>query len=85
MQHSVSIKTFSPASSARLAASRWSPATTGPAFDGTIASACESTGITLEQMFEMMRWAKESDPRIAELLDTWDALDPSEQQDMRNG
>jgi len=32
-------------------------------------------------MIEMMRWAKESDPRVRELLDTWDALDPSEQQD----
>lgn len=52
-----------------------------PAFDGTIASICESIGIGLEKMIEMMRWAKESDPRIAEFLDGWDALDPSEQQD----
>ena len=52
-----------------------------PVFDGTIASACESIGISLEQMIEIMRWTKESDPRIAELLDTWDALDPSEQRD----
>lgn len=74
MQHS------SPASSAPLATSRWSPATTEHAFDGTISSACRSTGITLEQMFEMMRRAKESDPRIRELLDAWDALDPSEHQ-----
>src|ERR1700746_1568918 len=79
MQRLVSIQNSSPASFAPLAASRWSPPTTEPAFDGTIASACDSIGISLEQMFEMMRWAKESDPRIAELLDTWDALGASEQ------
>ena len=78
MQHLVSIQT---SSSARLAASRRSLTMAGPAFDGTIASACESIGITLEQMIEMMRWAKESDPRVAQLLDTWDALDASERQD----
>lgn len=78
MQHLVRIQTSSPA---RSAASRCSPAMADHVFDGTIASACESTGITLEQMFEMMRWAKESEPRIARLLDTWDALDPSEQRD----
>jgi len=66
-----------PISGNRESATRGTP----PAFDGTIASACESMGISLEQMIEMMRWAKESDPRIRELLDTWDALDPSEQQD----
>ena len=49
------------------------------AFDGTIVSACESTGISLEQMIDMMRWAKESDPRIAQFLDVWDALDASKQ------
>jgi len=81
MQHLVSIQTSSPASSARLAASRRSPTMAGSAFDGTIASACESIGISLEQMFEMMRLAKESDPGVAELLDTWDALDASERQD----
>jgi hypothetical protein len=80
MQHLASTQTSSPASSARSGASRWSPATTEPGFNGTIASACESTGITLEQLFEMMRWARDSDLRIAELLDSWDALDPSEQQ-----
>jgi hypothetical protein len=53
-----------------------------PKFDGTIASACESVGISVEHMIEMMRWAKERDPRIAQFLDTWDALDPSERQDM---
>ena len=47
-----------------------------PAFDGTMASACESVGISLERMMEMMRWARESDPRVAQLLDAWDALDP---------
>jgi hypothetical protein len=51
-----------------------------PAFDGTIASACESVGISLERMIEMMRWARESDPRVAQFLDTWDALDPCERQ-----
>jgi hypothetical protein len=51
---------------------------TQPAFDGTIASAGESVGISLEQMIEMMRWAKESDPRVAQFLEAWDALDPSE-------
>jgi hypothetical protein len=50
------------------------------AFDGTIASACASVGISLEQMIGMMRWAKESDPRVAQFLDAWDALDPSERQ-----
>jgi hypothetical protein len=53
---------------------------TQPAFDGTIASACESVGISLEQIIEMMRWAKESDSRVAQFLDAWDALDPSERQ-----
>jgi predicted TIM-barrel enzyme len=52
-----------------------------PVFDGTIASACESIGISVEQMIEMMRWAKESDSRVAQFLHAWDALDPSEQQD----
>jgi hypothetical protein len=58
------------------------PATRGvpPAFDGTIASACESVGISLERMIEMMRWARESDPKAAQFLDTWDALDPCERQ-----
>jgi hypothetical protein len=54
-----------------------------PAFDGTIASACKSAGISLEQMIEMMRWAKESDPRVALFLEGWDAHDPSERPDMR--
>jgi hypothetical protein len=49
-----------------------------PAFDGTIASACKSVHISLQQMIEMMRWAKESDPRVAQFLEAWDALDPSE-------
>jgi predicted TIM-barrel enzyme len=80
MQHLVSIQTSSPASSPRVPASRRSRTLAGPAFDGTIASACESIGISLEQMIEMMRWAKESDPRIRELLDGWDALDASERQ-----
>src|SRR5712671_1283448 len=58
------------------------PATRGvpPAFDGTTASACESVGISLERMIEMMRWARESDPRVAQFLDTWDALGPSERE-----
>src|ERR1700745_249230 len=81
MQRLVSIQNSSPASSAPLASPRWSPPTTEPAFDGTIASACESIGITLEQIIEMMRWAKESDPRVRELLDTWDSLDASVRQD----
>src|ERR1700747_2636505 len=81
MQHLVSIQTSSPASSARLAAPRRSPTMAGSAFDGTIASACESIGINLQQMIEMVRWAKESDPRVRELLDTWDALDASVRQD----
>ena len=81
MQHLVSIQTSSPASSPRVPASRRSPTMAGSAFDGTIASACESIGITLEQMIEMMRWAKESDPRIRDLMDTWDSLDASERQD----
>jgi hypothetical protein len=57
------------------------PATRGapPAFDGTIASACELVGISLEKMIEMLRWARESDPRVAQFLDAWDTLDPSEQ------
>jgi len=57
------------------------PATRGavPAFDGTIVSACESVGMSLEKMIELMRWAKESDPRVAQFLDAWDALNPSEQ------
>jgi hypothetical protein len=49
------------------------------AFDGTIASACESIGISLEQMFEMMRLAKGSDPRVVQFLHAWDALGASEQ------
>lgn len=51
-----------------------------PTFDGTIASACESIGISVEEFIGMARWAKESDARVAQLLDTWDALDPSEQR-----
>jgi len=57
---------------------------TGPCdnapFDGTIASACESVGISLEEMIGLMRWAKESDPGVAQFLDAWDAMDPSERQ-----
>jgi hypothetical protein len=53
---------------------------TQPAFDGTIASACESVCITLEQMIEMMRWAKESDSRVAKFLDAWDALGAAKQE-----
>lgn len=51
-----------------------------PRFDGTIASACESVGISLKKMIEMLRWATESDPRVAQFLDGWDALDPSERR-----
>ncbi len=51
-----------------------------PAFDGTIASARELMGISLEKFIEMMRWAKESDPRVARFFDVWDALGASEQQ-----
>ncbi len=54
-----------------------------PAFDGTIASACESMGISIEKFIEMMRWAKDSDPRVARFLDAWDALGASEQRARR--
>jgi hypothetical protein len=56
------------------------PAAVPPAFDGTITSACESAGISLERIIELMRWAKESDPRVARFLDAWDALGASEQE-----
>ena len=50
-----------------------------PAFEGTIAGICE-TVISLEEFIGMARWAKESDPRVARFLETWDALSASEQQ-----
>jgi hypothetical protein len=31
-------------------------------------------------MIKILRWAKESDSRVAQFLDAWDALDPSERQ-----
>jgi len=49
-------------------------------FDGTIASARELTGISLEELIETMRWAKESEPKVARFFDAWDALGASEQQ-----
>ena len=50
-----------------------------PAFDGTIASVCES-GIDLEGFMEMARVAKWSHLGVARFLDAWDVLDPSERQ-----
>src|ERR1700733_4124461 len=49
------------------------------AFEGTIVWACE-TGISLEDFINVTRIAKESDPRVAQFLDAWDALSASEQQ-----
>jgi hypothetical protein len=51
-----------------------------PAFDGTIASACESVGLSLESMTETLRWARESDARVAQFFDVWDKLDTSERR-----
>jgi hypothetical protein len=50
-----------------------------PAFDGMIASACES-GVSLEDIIEMARLAQMSDPRAARFLDAWDALGACEHQ-----
>jgi hypothetical protein len=49
-----------------------------PTYDGTIASACESLDISLGRMIKTLRWARESDPRVAQFFDVWDALDSSE-------
>ncbi len=51
-----------------------------PVLDGTIASACELMGISLEEFIGMTGLAKETDPRVARFLDAWDALGASEQQ-----
>jgi hypothetical protein len=50
-----------------------------PAFDETIASVCD-LGISREALVDMARLARMSDPRVAQFLDAWDALDFSEQQ-----
>lgn len=50
-----------------------------PAFDGTIASACE-LGIRLEDFIKMTRLARETEPGVARFLDAWDTLGASERQ-----
>ena len=80
MQHSVSTRT-PPNGLAVLPSSRHGELASrdvAPAFDGTIASACE-LGIGLEDLIEMTRMARTSDPRVAQFLHAWDALDASEQ------
>ena len=49
------------------------------AFESTLAGICE-TVISLEDFICMARWAKESDPKVARFLETWDALSASDRQ-----
>jgi hypothetical protein len=37
-------------------------------------------GISVEQMIDMTRWAKESDPMVTQFLEAWDALSTCEHQ-----
>lgn len=48
-------------------------------FDGTIASACESS-IPLDDFIKMTQIAVASDPAAARFIDAWNALSPSEKQ-----